>query len=297
MALERSTGDLDHARTLARDSLRKFPTSAFLQNEQAKLGTPAPDLDRHLAADSSRIMNLVMQYDRLGLYSDSLDLLSRSYPSVSPDESEPGAVQPANDPQLAYYRGFCREKLGQSGAPDFQAASHMPLLYVFPNEADTIPVLRAALASNPSDASAHFLLGALWFSKGIVDPALAEWKLAESLNPKIPSLQASMGRALLDIKKQPAEAAVVFQRGLQVDAANPALYLQLDQAMRQTGKPAAQRAEMLRSFPDAANMPAELLRALVDTLREAGRNDEANAVLAQHFVPRKEGEQPLQPTK
>jgi ABC-type nitrate/sulfonate/bicarbonate transport system substrate-binding protein len=66
--------------------------------------------------------------------------------------------------------------------------------------------------------------------------------------------------------------------------------------MQQTGKSASQRADMMKSFPDAAEMPPDLIRALVDALREAGRKAEANAVLVQHFVPRKEGEQPLQAT-
>jgi tetratricopeptide (TPR) repeat protein len=296
VALERSTGDASDAKSLAHASLLKFPTSPFLQNELTKLGTPEPDIDPHLAADTNRILNMVIEYNRLGLYSDSLDLLTRSYPAVPPEQTEPDGLTPANDPQLAYYRGFCKEKLGQSGQADYEAASHMSLLYVFPNESDTFAVLHAALASNPSDASAHFLLGDLYFSKRIVDPALAEWTLAESLNPKIPSLQESMGRALLEIKKQPAEAVKVLQRGLQDDASNPGLYLQLNEAMRQTGRTASQRADMMKSFPDPAKLSPELIRALVDALRESGRNNEANAILAGHFVPRKEGQQPLQPT-
>jgi hypothetical protein len=81
-----------------------------------------------------------------------------------------------------------------------------------------------------------------------------------------------------------------------VDAANPALYLELNEAMRQMGKTPMQRADMMKSFPNPATISPELIRALVDALREAGKNDEANAVLAGHFVPRKEGEQPLQST-
>jgi predicted Zn-dependent protease len=198
---------------------------------------------------------------------------------------------------LAYYRAFCREKLGQAAAADYETASHLSLLYVFPNEPDEIIVLRAALAANPNDASAHFLLGSLWFSKGIVDSALEEWRRAESLNPKVPSLQASLGRALLEVKKQPAQAATEFQQGLVAEPANAALYLGLDQAMREMGRSASQRADMMKTFPDPANMPADLVHALVDALNESGRKDEANAVLAHRFIPRKEGEAPLQPQK
>jgi tetratricopeptide (TPR) repeat protein len=301
VALERATGDLEAAGNLVDNSLSGYPTSLFLRNEAAKVGShvkPAgPELDRHLAADTNRILNLVLQYNRLGLYADSLELLNRRYPAVAPEESEPGAPLPSTDPMLAYYRGFCREKLGQSAATDYAAASKMPLLYIFPSEPDEITVLHAALAINPSDASAHFLLGTLFFSKGIVDPALEQWKLAESLNPKIPSLQANMGRVLLEVKKQPAEAAAVFQRGLEIEPGNAALYLWLNQAMQQTGRTATQRAEMMKRFPDQANMPEPLVRALVSALRESGRNEEANAVLMHRFLPRKEGEAPLQPQK
>jgi tetratricopeptide (TPR) repeat protein len=301
VALERATGDLEAARNLAGKSLPRYPTSLFLRSEASKVGSPlkaaGPDLDRQLAADTNRILNLVLQYNRLGLYANSLELLSHTYSTVASEDSEPGAPLPSTDPLLAYYRGFCREKLGQSGAADYAAASRMPLLYIFPSEPDEITVLHAALAVNASDASAHFLLGTLFFSKGIVDPALQEWKLAESLNPKIPSLQASMGRVLLEVKKQPAEAAAEFQRGFQMEPSNAALYLGLNQAMQQTGKTPAQRAEMMKRFPDPANMPEPLVRALVEALRESGRNDEANAVLAHRFLPRKEGEAPLQPQK
>jgi tetratricopeptide (TPR) repeat protein len=302
VALKRTTGDPAGAKTLAAESLARYPTSLLLRNETVKLGTQAtgpsgPDLDRHLAADTNRILNLVLQYNRLGLCADSLELLTRKYPKVAPEESEPAAAAPSQDSVLGYYRAFCREKLGQSAAADYAAASQMPLLYVFPNEPDEIVVLRAALAANPNDASAHFLLGSLWFSKGIVDPALEEWKRAESLNPKIPSLQASLGRALLEVKKQPAEAASEFQRGLQAEPGNAALYLGLDQAMREMGRTASQRADMMKTFPDPANMPAALVRALVDALRESHRDAEANAVLAHRFIPRKEGEAPLQPQK
>jgi tetratricopeptide (TPR) repeat protein len=240
-------------------------------------------------------MDLVLEYNRLGLYADSLELLNRSYPAVAAEDSEPGAPLPSTDPLLGYYRGFCREKLGQPGAADYAAASLMPLLYIFPSEPDEITVLTRALAVNAADASAHFLLGMLYFSKGIVDPALAEWKLAESLNPKIPSLQASMGRVLLDVKKQPAEAAAEFQSGLQMEPGNAALYLGLNRAMQQTGKSPAERAEMMERFPEPANMPGPLVRALVRALRDSGRNAEANAVLAHRYLPRKEGEAPLQP--
>ncbi|HYK36243.1 DUF5107 domain-containing protein [Alloacidobacterium sp.] len=295
VALERANGEADRARQLAVASLAKYPTSAFLRNELSIMGQSDIHLDEHLAADPNRILDLVVQYNRLGLYSDSLALLSRSYPRIHPDQSEPGTASPEENPLLAYYRGYCREKLGQSAQADYQAASSRSLRYIFPNRAETIPVLRSTLATNPSDASAHFLLGTLWFSKGMTDPAIEEWYSAASLRSDIPSLDASLGRALLEIKKQPAEAAAVFQHGFQVDPLNPALYVEMDKAMQQMGQSATQRVAMLQRFPEDADMPADLIRALVSALREDGKEDQADALLARHFLPRKEGAAPLVP--
>jgi len=297
VALKRASGDLDGAKALAKQSLVTYPTSSFLRNEQVKLGQPDATLDRHLGADSSRILDLVEQYDHLGLYADSLQLLTRDYPSVPEDEREPGLPAPVHDPILAYYRGYSHQRLKQSGAQDFEAASRMSLKYVFPNRTETLQVLRAALASNPSDASAHFLLGTLYFSHGIVDLGIDEWRKAAALDPSIPTLDANLGRALLTIKKRPREAAVVFQHGFATDAKNPKLYTGMDEAMRELGESAAKRVAMLESFPDQVNMPADFVRALDAALREDGRPEQADALLREHFLPRKEGAAPVTPAK
>lgn len=295
VALERINGEGDRARQLAIEALKKYPTSTFLENELYLLGRPNAHLDEHLAAEPERILDLAVQYNRLGLYSDSLALLSRHYPAVQAQEREPGAAPPAENPLLAYYRGYCREKLGQSGEADYQAASRMSLRSIFPSRVETILALRAALVSVPSDASVHYLLGDLWFSKGIIEPAIEEWRRAASLRPDIPSLDASLGRALLEIQKEPSQAAAVFQHGFQVDPANPVLYVEMNKTMQQMGQSASQRVAMMRKFPEDAHMPAELVRALVDALREDGKADEADALLAKHFLPRKEGAAPIQP--
>jgi tetratricopeptide (TPR) repeat protein len=299
VALERLNGNREAASHLAYEALERNPTSLFLRNEMTKLGSEskagfsAPDPARHLAGDTRRILNLAIEYNRLGMYADSLELLSRSYPHVAPEEVEPGASQPSEDALLAYYRGYCRVKLGQSGDADFKAASQMPLRYIFPNEAEAIPVLDAALASNSSDVSAHFLLGMLWFSKGMADDAMEEWKKAEALNEKIPSLDASMGHLLLTVKQRPKEAEATLTRGLQADSGNPEVYILLNEAMRQMDRSPEERVQMMKRFPDMAAMPADLLRALTDALRESGKDAEADSLLAHHFVVRKEGEAPL----
>ncbi|MBV8158895.1 MAG: DUF5107 domain-containing protein [Dyella sp.] len=295
VAFERASGHTDRARQLAKASLAQYPTSAILKNELSNLGSRMPDLDAHLSADPNRILDLVTQYNQLGLYADSLALLTRTYPDVPSLQSEPGELPPGKHPMLAYYRGFVREQLGQSGRKDWQEASRLPLRYVFPSKPASMTVLRAAIVANPSDASAHYLLGTLLFSKGMVDEALDEWRRTASIRPDTPTLDADMGRALLEIKNQPAEAAKAFEHGFKVDPANPALYVGMNTAMQALGKSGVERIAMFERFPAHADMPDDVARAYVKVLRENGQDDKANDLLKKHFLPAEEGAAPLQP--
>ena len=65
--------------------------------------------------------NIASQYIRLGMYAQALNVLSRRYPPVIADQSEPGSVSPQDNPLVVYFRGYCREKLGQSGTEDYNA--------------------------------------------------------------------------------------------------------------------------------------------------------------------------------
>jgi tetratricopeptide (TPR) repeat protein len=121
---------------------------------------------------------------------------------------------------VAYYRGYCHEQLGQSPEADYSAASKLSTAFVFPNTAEEFAVLSAALRVRPADATAHYLLGTFYFSRGETDPALHEWAEARKSGPDIPVLSASTGLALLHIKNDPEQALASFRDGLRSDPSN-----------------------------------------------------------------------------
>ena len=201
------------------------PASSFLAYEAMRLGESQPDLLAHLAADPERIVEIASDYMRLGLYDDAIDVLGRQYPAGPEVVSEPGMPRPESYPLIAYYRGFCRFALGQDGRADFDAASRMPLTYVFPNREDSFAVLRRAIEINSHDASAHFLLGSLYFSGGETGPALEEWQRASEINPSIPTLHRNMGYAVLLSGGPPQRAIDLFREGVKYDKDNVDVYL------------------------------------------------------------------------
>jgi tetratricopeptide (TPR) repeat protein len=279
----RAEGENERSQKLAQEWLARFPQSYFLMEQVGK-----PDL-HHLADDAERVLNIASEYMRLGMYSQALKVLSRDYPTAVADESEPGALPPNQHPMVAYFRGYCRGKLGQSGAGDFSAAAKLPTAYVFPSRAEDIEVLTAALRNNSQDASAHYLLGTLYFSRGLTDQALAEWEQARKFNPQIPVLHASLGRGLLHEKNNPEEALAVFQEGLRTDPQNVELYTGMDQVLSILQRPAQERVAALDRYPDRATMPSSLVYELMLNLAESGEFEKALALFHNRFFQREEG--------
>ena len=281
IAVLRAEGQQENSGKLAHQWLARFPDSYFLLEEIGK-----PDL-HHLANDTQRVLNIASEYMRLGMYTQALQVLTRDYPSASADESEPGQLPPSKHPLVAYYAAYCQQEL--HGSADFAKATKLSTEYVFPNRAEDLEVLTAALKSNPQDASAHYLIGTLYFSKGLADHALAEWQQARQLDAQIPVLHASLGRALLHIKDKPEDALDVFQEGLRTDRHNLELYRGIDQTLSILQKPAQERVAALQRYPDLDHMPTPLTYELILNLAEAGEFDKAEAMFHNRFFQREEG--------
>lgn len=264
------------------------PANNFLRYEATLLGHNDAALWPHLAADPERILNIAVLYMHFGLYADAIEILSRSYPAGPMVVSEPGMPHPETYPLIAYYRGYCREKLHQDGRADFRSASQMPMLYVFPNRSESFAVLERAISANPNDANAHALLGSLYMSGGMDEAAMKEWNSARELNPAIPALLRNMGYTALYLQKTPDRAIEYFQQGVQYDSQNAENYLGLEQALREAGRPMEERVAALQKFP-GSNPPATLIFQLARDLADAGRYDDAQKELATRFVSLEEG--------
>jgi len=282
-AVLHARGKNDEAHALAATWYGRYPTSYFLAEV---LGTPQID---HLAAEPVRVLNVAAEYMRLGLYEPALGVLTRSYPHVDSGEVEPGAVPPSQNPIVAYYTAFCLQKLGRPYAQAAAAASHLPVLYVFPSGEQTSQVLETALKNNADDATAQYLLGMLQFSTGMTESAEAHWTRAHDLHAVLPGLDANRGLARLHIDNDPEGALAAFREGLKNDPANDTIYMGMDQALSILGHPASEFVTAMDSYPDKPNMRAKLVYELALHEAEAGNYPAAQALLSNRFFPREEG--------
>jgi tetratricopeptide (TPR) repeat protein len=282
-AVMRARGNADGANQLARGSLERFPLSNFLREE---IGQPLLD---HLAADPYRVLDVAYVYARVGLYQRAAEVLSRTYAPVPADQREPGAVLPQDHPLVVYFRGYCREKLGESGAGDYQQASRLATSYVFPNGDEDFNSLTAALRRNEMDATAHFLLGNWYFARGESGRALSEWNQARVYNPRLPVLDANIGQAALHLKRHYQTALEVFREGIKSDPRNIVNYSGAIVAAALLEKSAAERAAILEQYPDFTAMPTALVYELVLSRTEAGDYAGAIDLFRNRFFGREEG--------
>lgn len=283
VAVRKALGETKEAETIAKEELTRFPLSNFLREE---LGNPYL---AHLAGDPYRVLNTAYEYARLGLYRKAIEVLSREYPAVKADRAEPGSVAPQNHPLVAYFRGYCREKLGESPEKDYAQASRLSALYIFPSRIEEQRALRNAIRRNEKDATAHYLLGTWYFARGQTDAALSEWNRAREINPRIPVLQASTGLALLNIKREFAPALDAFEEGIANDPLNSVNYSGAVAAMTLLGKSAAERVKMLERYPDLSRMPTSLVYELALNRAEEGHYDAALELFKNRFFGREEG--------
>jgi len=289
LALLRNLGREPDAKKRLAYWQQQDPTNSLVRYEAMRLGGPDSSLLAHLAGDPQRILEFAASYMNLGLYHDAVELLSKKYPSGPAVVSEPGTPSPDSYPLIGYYRGFCRYKLNEDDRADFDAAAKMPTTYAFPNRPESFAVLRRALEVNPRDATAHFLLGSLYLSSDQPQPAMEHWQLAREINPAIPTLQRNMGYTVL-YSNGPVDSAIeLFREGTKYDSQNVDVYLGLEQAMKKAGRPAAERAQALASFPDMQSAPAALLFKTAELLSEAGQFDAAEKLLEHRFFAREEG--------
>jgi tetratricopeptide (TPR) repeat protein len=265
------------------------PTYALLRVEATALGQPDSNLWTHLGADPERVIEVAVEYMELGLYREALALLARRYPAPGELETEPGTALPQDYPLVAYYRGHCKELSGGDGKADYAEASKMSTRYVFPYRPTTLAVLRRALAADPNDATAHFLLGSLLMAGGMADGAISEWQTARSLNPRIPILHRNLGSVLLVAKRDEAAALEAFREGMRVDGSNVEIYTGASQALSLLRRPASERAAVLSAYPGQKELPRTLAFDLALSLAEAGRAEEARNVFRGRFFAREEG--------
>ncbi len=283
-AVLRYYGLTDRARAAIQLALQKTdPLDVRLLAEQwlidswdDKKGDREISLFTTLNAHPTTAQELAAEYANAGLWRDGRQILEQAIRS-------PGGVQ--DSPIIHYYLAEFAEKLGaQDRAAEYRrtAAGKSPD-YVFPFQAELIPVLRRAIEANPADARAPYYLGNLLFDWQPAE-AVALWEKSAALDPTFAIVWRNLAQAYAHDQAPDANARAIaaLEKAVALPQPQPTHLAELD-ALYATAKVSpAKRLAVLESHQSALLAHDEALAHLIGLKTFAGKADESIGLLAGH---------------
>ena len=216
-----------------------------------------------------------------GLWTDGITLLTRAVTFISL-RNETAAKKTKISPLVYYYLADFAEKLGNTTVAAKQRREAIAAApdYEFPFQAELVPVLRRAIAANPSDARAPYYLGNLLFDWQ-PDEAIALWEKSVTLDPAFPIAwrnlaQAYAHRAGADNQ---AKAIACLEKAVALPTADATHFAELDQLYETAATPVEKRLALLESHQAIVVQKDEGLASLIALKTFAGKTDEAIALL------------------
>ena len=216
---------------------------------------------------------LALDYQAAGLYAEGLKVLG-----VAVEEN-------AVTPMTYYYMGW----MGATEA--FAKAADYPSDYCFPNRAEAVLALQAALLHDGNDDKACYYLGCLYYDKRQYDVAVRYWNHSAEINPKFPTVWRNLALAQFNKAHNEDQAIEYMEKAFGLDTTDGRILMELDQLYKRLGHPHATRLQLLQKYPELIARRDDLLLEEITLLNQTGHYDEAMKKLDAHqFHPWEGGE-------
>ncbi len=245
----------------------------WLLSKDAKAARPLfATLNDHLAT----AQEIAAEYANAGLWADGAEILTEVI-------AQRGIA--ADSPIIHYYLAEFAEKMGQAeqAAEHRRAAALKAPDYVFPFQAELIPVLRRAIAAQPLDARAPYYLGNPLFDWQPAE-AVALWEKAAALAPTFAMPWRNLAQAYSHDKTEGgrAKAIAALEKAVALPKPHPTHFAELDSLYAAAKVPPSKRLAVLEANQAALLNHDESLSRLIGLKTFAGKTDEAVALLSGH---------------
>jgi tetratricopeptide (TPR) repeat protein len=240
-------------------------------------------LGENLGCDAQTHLDLALDFARGGFVEEAITLLQ----SVE-DSANTGAA-----PMIHYCMGWLYEQLGdgKTALQSYKKAARQSPDYCFPSRLEEIAILEAAMRANPNDAYAPYYLGNLFYDRRRHEDAIALWERSTKRDPGLALVWRNLGIGYFNIARKPAKARTAYDRAFRADPTDARLLYERDQLWKRLGVPIAKRLRELQSHRALVEQRDDLSVELCALLNQAGRHEEASAILAnRNFQPWEGGE-------
>jgi tetratricopeptide (TPR) repeat protein len=239
--------------------------------------------DGETPADGQRILDLGFDLARCGFAAEALDVFCKAN-LYSGD----GSV-----PIILYCKAELYAELGDSLRRDdcYRQAAQANITYCFPARVEEMVVLERAIAQNPRDGHAPYLLGNFLYDRRRYEEAIARWEAATLLSPHFPTVWRNLGIAYFNVRGDEARAFDAFDRAHAADPRDARIFYERDQLAKRVGRAPEERLRMLQSRPDLAVLRHDLTVEIATLLNQTGQPERALQLLSSRvFQPWEGGE-------
>jgi len=273
--------------------LRRMPIDYLALSEQRELARARGsegkergargELWRLLSREPDSVLTLAFDYAAAGRREEAVRVLEEA-------ASNEGG-RPFN-PMINYTLGYL---YGQGGdraraVAQYSLGSKGDTAFVFPHRVEEIEVLRAARESNPVDGRAAYYLGNVLASLLRGEEALAAWRDSVRLDASNVVARRNLARALWVVAGRKEEAAAQYGQAVAAAPEDFHLYVEADQllaSMHATDR----RVRLLESAPASARARSPFIQSLAAAYVDAGRYEDASALLERTTFTSGEGEE------
>ncbi|HWK05754.1 MAG TPA: DUF5107 domain-containing protein [Puia sp.] len=185
-------------------------------------------------------LELSLDYAHAGMYKEAGQVLE-----IFSEDKQPLPTL------IPYYNGWFATQDGRDKdalACYLQAAAQCPD-GVFPNKIEELLILQSALAMNPADARAHYYLGNFWYDKRQYPEAIANWERSAQLDKRFPTVFRNLALAAYNKLGKKKQSIEYMEKAFSLDPADSRVLMELDQLYKITGRPFAERLDLLEKHP------------------------------------------------
>ena len=235
------------------------------------------------AAGNQLLLDVAIDYRRCGLWPEALRVL-RAADLHAEDGSLPIVLYELAD--------LCDRTNDCEGARNYrQEAARAKPDYCFPSRLEELVLLERAIQASETDARAPFYLGNLLYDRRRHAEAIEYWERSAELDGSFATVRRNLGIAYFNVRGSAAQAAEAFEKAWDCDPTDGRILYERDQLWKRTGVPPDKRLAALTSHAELVNRRDDLSVELATLLNQAGRHEEAAAILtARKFQPWEGGE-------